>query len=280
MAAGAFEKLQQLAPGRHYGASAESGCWAMVGRSLVDVTSWTIVPPDASLTFAWGAGGCAIEFAGGGFDISPGECMWIDAGFAHRGENTPGSDFLTLFIPARYVAAAKPGLAPIGAASRIAPAGIAGMLVGFAALLLDGTATLSEEAPILDAMLDYVRTNFAARAVGPQAVTPVTRAAAMLRDSEGDAISIASVSDAVGLGPAELSRLFKAYHRVTPEGYRKQVRLARATRALANGSSVLVAAHEAGFADTAHLSRTFRQQYGLAPSRWAQRFVRLQVAAR
>ena len=95
----AVDRLLRLPSGRHYGASADSGCWVMVGRELVDVTSWSIVPPDASLTLAWRAGGCSVEFAGGRFDIRPGECMWIDAGFAHRGENTPGSDFLTIFIP-------------------------------------------------------------------------------------------------------------------------------------------------------------------------------------
>lgn len=267
-------RLRQLQPGRHYGASADSGCWVMVGRNLVDVTSWSIVPPDASLTLAWGAGGCVVEFAGGGFDIRPGECMWIDAGFAHRGENTPGSDFLTIFIPARHIDRARPPIAPIGAASGIASAGISTMLIAIAGLLLDGTSSRLEEAPFLDAILDYVGTTFVPHREGIARDTPVARAAAMLRDSQGHAISIASVSDAVGLRPAELSRRFKAYHRVTPEEYRKQVRLAHATRALAGGSSVLDAAHEAGFADSAHLSRTFRRQYGLAPSQWAQRFMR------
>ena len=32
------------------------------------------------------------------------------------------------------------------------------------------------------------------------------------------------------------------------------------------GSSLTEAAHEAGFADSAHLSRTFRATFGIAPS--------------
>ena len=268
----AVERLLQLPPGRHYGGSADSGCWVMVGRKLVDVTSWSIVPPDASLTLAWRAGGCSVEFAGGRFDIRPGECMWIDAGFAHRGENTPGSDFLTIFIPARHIASAPLHIAPIGAASRTAPSGISGVLVGFASFLLDGASARLIEAPFLDAVLDWVGTSFHPKGDIDATYETVSRAAAMLRDSHGDAISIASVADAVGLCPSELSRRFKAYHRVTPEAYRKQVRLARATRSLAGGSSVVAAAHEAGFADTAHLSRTFRSQYGITPSHWARGF--------
>ena len=268
----AVERLLQLPPGRHYGASADSGCWVMVGRKLVDVTSWSIVPPDASLTLAWRAGGCSVEFAGGRFDIRPGECMWIDAGFAHRGENTPGSDFLTIFIPARHIASAPLHIAPIGAASRTAPSSISGVLVGFASFLLDGASARLIEAPFLDAVLDWVGTSFHPQGDIDATYETVSRAAAMLRDSHGDAISIASVADAVGLCPSELSRRFKAYHRVTPEAYRKLVRLARATRLLASGSSVVAAAHEAGFADTAHLSRTFRSQYGITPSHWARGF--------
>ena len=266
------DRLLQLPPGRHYGGSADSGCWVMVGRKLVDVTSWSIVPPDASLTLAWCAGGCSVEFAGGRFELRPGECMWIDAGFAHRGENTPGSDFLTVFIPARHIAAAPLHIAPIGAASRSAPSDISGVLVGFAGLLLDGAAPRLIEAPFLDAVLDWVGTNFHPQGDIDRTHDAVSRAAAMLRDSQGDVISIASVADAVGLCPSELSRRFKAYHRVTPEAYRKQVRLARATRLLASGNSVVAAAHEAGFADTAHLSRTFRSQYGISPSHWARGF--------
>ena len=268
----AVEQLLRLPSGRHYGASADSGCWVMVGRALIDVTSWSIVPPHASLTLAWGAGGCSLEFAGGGFEVRPGECMWIDAGFAHRGENTPGSDFLSLFIPARHILAAALHIAPIGAASRTAPRDIADVLVGLSSLLLAGEATRFSEAPFLDAVLDWVGTGFRSLANIDDTHDAVSRAATMLRESQGDAISIASVAAEVGLSPSEMSRRFRAYHQVTPEVYRKQVRLARATRALAGGSSVVAAAHEAGFADTAHLSRTFRQQYGLTPSDWAQRF--------
>ena len=146
------------------------------------------------------------------------------------------------------------------------------MLVGLAGLLLDGTTTRLIEAPFLDAVLDWVGTSFHPQDDTDATHDAVSRAAAMLRNSQGDVISIASVADAVGMCPSELSRRFKAYHRVTPEAYRKQVRLARATRSLATGSRVVAAAHEAGFADTAHLSRTFRSQYGITPSHWARGF--------
>lgn len=242
----------------------------MVGRDLRDVAEWSIIPPAASLTLNWGAGGCTLEFGGGSLQMKTGDWMWIDAGLAHRGQNVPGSDFLTVFIPESYVIDAALHVAPIGAASQRAPSGLAKMLIGMAALLVDGASTRAMEAPFLDAILDWVGTTFdPRRAVDPHG-DPILLAAQMLRDDQWDAISIGHVADTVGLSRSALSRRFKGYHRVTPEVYRQQVRLSRATIALAMGSSVLAAAHDAGFADTAHLSRTFRKQYGIAPSLWAK----------
>lgn len=267
----ALERLVLLSSGRHYGASADSDCWVMIGRDLRDVSSWSIVPPAASLTFNWGEGGCAVEFAGGSLRMRKGDWMWIDEGFVHRGQNLPGSDFLTVFIPERYVIAAALHIAPIGAAAQRAPLELADMLGRLAVLLLDGASTRAMEAPFLDAILDWVATTFAPQDAASRHGEPVSRAAAMLRDQPGKDLRIVDIADAVGLSRSELSRRFKAHYRVTAKLYRKQWRLAVATRALAGGSSVLAAAHDAGFSDSAHLSRTFREQYGIAPSRWSRR---------
>ena len=42
--------------------------------------------------------------------------------------------------------------------------------------------------------------------------------------------------------------------------------LGDAVERMADGASLTEAAHEAGFADSAHFSRTFRRMFGLAPS--------------
>lgn len=271
----AIRFLNELTSGRHYGSSADSECWVMVGRELRDVAEWSIIPPSASLTLAWGAGGCSVEFAGGHLEARPGDWMWIDAGLAHRGVNLPGSDFLTVFFPERHVRAAALDTAPIGASVQRAHPILGNMLARIAVLLLKGKSTGAVEAPFLDAILDWVGTNFDALAADKAVTEPVARAAAMLREGQGDALRISEIAKAVGLSGSELSRRFQGHHRLTPEFYRKQVRLARATRSLAEGSSVLAAAHDAGFADTAHLSRTFRSQYGITPSRWAEQVLRV-----
>jgi len=53
--------------------------------------------------------------------------------------------------------------------------------------------------------------------------------------------------------------------------YVRWLRLQRAAAELTTGSSVTDAAHAAGFADAAHLTRTFREMFGATPSAIAAR---------
>lgn len=270
----AIERLRTLTPGRHYGASAESQCWVVVGRSLTEIEEWSIVPPAASLTFVWAEGACSLSYEGGELQMGPGDWMWMDSGFAHRGKNAPGSNFLTVFISNELVVEAGLDLAPIGAFTEAAPAPLAATLTTLEVLLLDGTPTSSFERPALDALLDYIGTALPqARSAAPRD-TPVHRARALLTADPTSELPVSVLADQVGLSASELSRRFKLQFTMSPVTYRKQMRLLLATRRLQEGHSVAVAAHSAGFADAAHLSRTFKLQYGITPSRWVARVAR------
>jgi AraC-like DNA-binding protein len=61
-------------------------------------------------------------------------------------------------------------------------------------------------------------------------------------------------------------RYFKAATGQTFRGYKQWAGLQFATRSMIRGESVRTAAMDAGFSDTAHLSRTFRHIFGLTPS--------------
>ena len=98
--------IEALPAGRHCSAARDAQCWTMVGRRLSDVDEWTIVPPSPSLAFASGSGGCEVLYSGGEFTMRPGDLMWIDAGWGHRGKNIPGLDFLTIMFSPQAVASA------------------------------------------------------------------------------------------------------------------------------------------------------------------------------
>lgn len=71
---------------------------------------------------------------------------------------------------------------------------------------------------------------------------------------------------AVHLSPSRFIALFRARTGLPVRNYVLWRRLLLAVQRLERGDSVTVAAHAAGFADAAHLSRSFRRIIGAAPS--------------
>ena len=67
----------------------------------------------------------------------------------------------------------------------------------------------------------------------------------------------------VGLSPSRASHLFVEQTGLPFRAYVLWLRLVRAVDAHAKGLSLTEAAHEASFADSAHLSRAFRRMFGL-----------------
>lgn len=262
--------LAALPPGRHYGGVPDRRWWVMVGRDLREVDEWHIVPPASSLTLAWGAGGCAIVAGRSSFAVRPGDCMWMGAGVAHRGRNQSGSDFVTLFVDDPRWSLAAQALVPAGA--RKAPGLVRQQVLQLAALLLRGGASACECGPLLDALLWWAQGVFRTPARPQDASQRLTRAASLLQRPEW--VRIRSVAESSAMAPSRLSRDFKRHFHMTPQQYRKQARLALATNALLMGGSITDAAHAACFSDAAHLTRTFRSQYGTSPSNWLQQIGR------
>src|SRR5262249_13884045 len=64
-------------------------------------------------------------------------------------------------------------------------------------------------------------------------------------------------------------RHFRRAFGISPDQYRIRRRLNLARSAIESGVSLAQAAADAGFADQSHLTRQFKQAYGLTPGRWA-----------
>jgi AraC-like DNA-binding protein len=82
----------------------------------------------------------------------------------------------------------------------------------------------------------------------------------MSRMSQGD------LSDRLQMERTKALRLFKAATGQTFRRFKQWSGLQHAARKIASGELVRTAAMDAGFADTAHLTRTFRLSFGLTPS--------------
>lgn len=86
---------------------------------------------------------------------------------------------------------------------------------------------------------------------------------AYVRENLEETISLPSAASHVGLSHSRARHLFVAQTGLPFKTYVLWSRLERAVALYADGGSLTEAAHMAGFADSAHLSRTFKRTFGL-----------------
>ncbi len=94
----------------------------------------------------------------------------------------------------------------------------------------------------------------------------ISQVVQLLRATPDRRMTVAQAATAVALSPSRLAHLFRAQTGLAIRRYVLWLRLADAVQKMTSGVSLTVAAHAAGFADSAHLSRTFRRMFGLMPS--------------
>jgi transcriptional regulator GlxA family with amidase domain len=78
--------------------------------------------------------------------------------------------------------------------------------------------------------------------------------------------SLAGLAAAVGWSPGRLMHAFSEEIGIPLRPYVAWLRLQRAAAAIVGGAALADAAFAAGFADAAHMSRTFRRMFGMPPS--------------
>ncbi len=99
---------------------------------------------------------------------------------------------------------------------------------------------------------------------GRRAAHPVLTAAIdQAADCFGGPPDLATLAAQVSMSASRLGHLFAEHLGLSYPVWRRWIRLQRAMAAVEHGASLTVAAHAAGFADSAHLSRTTRAMFGL-----------------
>ncbi|MDW2981577.1 MAG: AraC family transcriptional regulator [Rhodanobacter sp.] len=109
--------------------------------------------------------------------------------------------------------------------------------------------------------------HLAAQSTGPQAVDPrIARVLDRIRERPDAELTLALAAAMAHLSPGRFRHLFVAQTGISFRAYLLWARVGLAVARGMAGDSWTDAAQQAGFADSAHLSRTCRRMFGIAPT--------------
>ncbi len=94
----------------------------------------------------------------------------------------------------------------------------------------------------------------------------IKRLLSILNDIPEKKISSRELARLAGLSESRLAHLFKKETGTPIRRYLLWLRLREAIKIILKGESFTTAAHESGFSDSAHLSRTYKEMFGICPS--------------
>lgn len=222
------------------------------------------------------------------FSSVPGQTFFIEPGDIHDGHApTPGGfTYSTLYLEPAWLEKALPALfeqAPadcLPGVPRTQPddPGLLPCIANALQALRDGEPRMVRDAA-LDALLERISRSLHWRqrlSGNPQIASVALRARDYLHAHFHENIGLDELAQVCGIDRFRLSRAFKAAFGIAPHGYLIQLRLVRARRLLAIGTSPADVANDLGFADQSHLGRWFRRANGLTPGAYRNLCTKLQ----
>jgi len=145
------------------------------------------------------------------------------------------------------------------------------LVSGFAHLhhLLESPATaLQQQTQWREMMLLLLQRHAGVKTPGApgQEHRAIVQAKELLRSQLAAPPSLEELAAAVNLSPFHFARVFRRATGIPPHTWLMQQRIAKARALLREGCLPLEVATQLGFADQSHLSRQFKQVYGVAPA--------------
>ena len=125
----------------------------------------------------------------------------------------------------------------------------------------------NQAATCLSQILSRFPSNAGSAARNAAALDPrITASLARIQDSLPEILTVAELSIQAGLSEHRFMHLFKSQVGIPVRRYALWARMQRAAFLLQDGRTLTEAAHEAGFSDSAHMSRSFKDFFGISPS--------------
>lgn len=146
-----------------------------------------------------------------------------------------------------------------------------GRLLALGARLRAGAGGLELDEAVLgavDALRPHLRPG-PRDEIGRPEPAAVRRARAHLTERFDQTVALADLASVSGLSRFTLLRRFRDQTGLTPHAFQTNLRVARARALLRAGHPPARVAAECGFADQAHLTRTFKRVVGITPGRFA-----------
>ena len=222
------------------------------------------------------------------FSSVPGQTLFLEPGDIHDGHApTPGGfTYSTLYLEPTWLEKALPALfeqAPadcLPGVPRTQPddPSLLPCIANALQALSDNEPRMVRDAA-LDALLERISRSlhWRQRLPGNPLIASVAlRARDYLHAHFQQNIGLDELARVCGVDRFRLSRAFKAAFGIAPHGYLIQLRLVRARRLLALGTSPADVASDLGFADQSHLGRWFRRANGLTPGAYRNHCTKLQ----
>jgi AraC-like DNA-binding protein len=148
----------------------------------------------------------------------------------------------------------------------------------FCRAALQDFAGAPQSIEIADRAITAVVEHLAGPGTPPATPNPrIAKALLHIHHARGQQLSLKKLAVHVALSESRLSHLFKQEIGIPIQRYLLWYKVAETAFNIGRGMSLTEAADAAGFADSAHFSRTFRAMFGLTPSQILKRSKSVQI---
>lgn len=120
---------------------------------------------------------------------------------------------------------------------------------------------------LINLILKYSDQKCQLRLLG-QEIVPIQKAKEFIHAYAHEEISLTQIARIANLSPFHFSRVFQKESGLTPHAYLTQTRVQKARHLLPSNKPLVDIALESGFFDQSHLTRRFKQIYGITPHQY------------